>query len=84
MTVAKSEFRAGLVDGIADARCALQVRATPQISIFRRGVQAYVRTGANKSKLEDAVRRFYNTDEFALPEKVLYPMHTPPAKPAHV
>ena len=50
----------------------LQVKATPHISIHRRGTQAFVRTGANKAKLEDAVRRFYNTNLFSLPGKALY------------
>jgi len=29
--------------------------------------------GANKTKLEDGVRRFYNTKSYALPSKMLYP-----------
>ena len=51
----------------------LQVRATPHLTIHCKGVEAHVRTGANKTKLEAAVRRFYNTDKFSLPQKMLYP-----------
>jgi hypothetical protein len=43
-----------------------------------------VRTGANKSKMEDAIRRFYNTDMFTLPQKVLYPMTAKAKVPSHV
>ena len=52
----------------------MQVKATPQISVFCRGVRAHMRTGANKSKIEDGVRRFYNTDLYRLPSKSIYPL----------
>jgi hypothetical protein len=60
----------------------MQVKATPHISFFHKGVSAYFRTGANKAKLEAAVRRFYNTEKFNLPPETLYPMPKPSSPPS--
>lgn len=56
----------------------VQVKATPHISYFHKGISAYFRTGANKAKLEAALRRFYNTDEYQLPQRTLYPLLNKP------
>ena len=56
----------------AIARTCAQVKATPHISIWRWGGKAYTRVGANKTKLEESVRRFFNT-AYDLPDKMLYP-----------
>jgi hypothetical protein len=50
----------------------MQVKATPHVSYHHKGIMAYFRTGANKGKLEAALRRFYNTEKYPLPEKTLY------------
>lgn len=51
----------------------LSVKATPHLSFHRNGKNAYSRTGANKTLLEEALRRFYNTDKYDLPDSMLYP-----------
>eukprot|EP00892_Ulva_mutabilis_P002394 jgi/Ulvmu1/12155/UM085_0019.1 len=51
----------------------LKVKATPHLSFWRKGALAYSRTGANKTKLEDGVRRFYCKDSYTLPQGCLYP-----------
>ena len=60
----------------------VQVKATPHITYFHKGMAAYFRTGANKAKLEAGLRRFYNTDEYKLPQSTLYPLIAPPKPPA--
>ena len=56
--------------------CRLKVKATPHLSFWRKGMLAYSRTGANKTKLEDGVRRFYCKDSYMLPLDCLYPLKT--------
>lgn len=71
-----------VVHGLQNGFFFLQVKATPHITYFHKGIAAYFRTGANKSKLEAGLRRFYNTDEYSLPQRILYPLIKPPSQPA--